>query len=181
MTMPGWSRIGVVAAFAAGLATISAPVRSEDRVVNFYNWSNYMAPGVLEDFTKETDIKVVYGNVGGKGVDSAYAAATVNAEVRSNPAQAGSMIAMFNGQTSSAPFLTPDPLLVPGVLEDFKAAGAEAPETPPFIASGGEQTNAFAAGIPTASFSGASLYFHTAGDTPGTINQARSLRRSRRF
>ncbi len=56
------------------------------------------------------NIKVVYGNVGGKGVDSAYAAATVNAAVRSNPAQAGSMIAMFNGQTSSAPFLTPDPL-----------------------------------------------------------------------
>ena len=58
-------------------------------------------------------IKVVYGNVGGKGVDSAYAAATVNAAVQSNPAQAGSMIAMFNGETSSAPFLTPDPL---GVL-----------------------------------------------------------------
>ena len=58
-------------------------------------------------------INVVYGNVGGKGVDSAYAAATVNAEVQSNPAHSGSMIAMFNGQTSSAPFLTPDPL---GVL-----------------------------------------------------------------
>jgi ABC-type phosphate transport system substrate-binding protein len=58
-------------------------------------------------------INVVYGNVGGKGVDSAYAAATVNAAVQNNPAQAGSMIAMFNGQTSSAPFLTPDPL---GVL-----------------------------------------------------------------
>ena len=58
-------------------------------------------------------IKVVYGNVGGKGIDSAYAAATVNAAVQSKPAQAGSMIAMFNGETSSAPFLTPDPL---GVL-----------------------------------------------------------------
>ena len=58
-------------------------------------------------------INVIYGNVGGKGIDSAYAAATVNAAVRRNPAQAGSMIAMFNGETSSAPFLTPDPL---GVL-----------------------------------------------------------------
>jgi len=58
-------------------------------------------------------INVVYGDVGGKGIDSAYAAATVNAAVQSNPAQAGSMIAMFNGETSSAPFLTPDPL---GVL-----------------------------------------------------------------
>ena len=58
-------------------------------------------------------IKVIYGNVGGKGIDSAYAAATVNAAVQRSPAQAGSMIAMFNGETSSAPFLTPDPL---GVL-----------------------------------------------------------------
>jgi len=32
----------------------------EERTVNFYNWSNYMAPGVLEDFTRETGIKVVY-------------------------------------------------------------------------------------------------------------------------
>jgi hypothetical protein len=58
-------------------------------------------------------INVVYGDVGGKGIDSAYAAATVNAAAQSKPAQAGSMIAMFNGVTSSAPFLTPDPL---GVL-----------------------------------------------------------------
>jgi ABC-type phosphate transport system substrate-binding protein len=58
-------------------------------------------------------INVVYGNVGGNGIDSAYAAATVNSAVQRDPAQAGSMIAMFNGETSRAPFLTPDPL---GVL-----------------------------------------------------------------
>jgi phosphate transport system substrate-binding protein len=58
-------------------------------------------------------ITVIYGNVGGRGIDSAYAAATVNAAVKSDPAKAGSMIAMFNGETFSAPFLTPDPL---GVL-----------------------------------------------------------------
>jgi ABC-type phosphate transport system substrate-binding protein len=58
-------------------------------------------------------INVVYGDVGGKSIDSAYGAATVNAAVRSKPAQAGSMIAMYNGVTSAAPFLTPDPL---GVL-----------------------------------------------------------------
>jgi putrescine transport system substrate-binding protein len=50
----------VVAAVAAGLALLSVPARPEDRVVNFYNWSNYMAPDVLENFTKETGIKVVY-------------------------------------------------------------------------------------------------------------------------
>jgi hypothetical protein len=44
------------------------------------------------------------------------------------------------------------------------------PETPPHTASGGEQTYAYAAGIPTVSFSGASLYFHTAGDVPSTVD-----------
>lgn len=34
--------------------------QAQQRTVNFYNWSNYMAPGVLDDFTKETGIKVVY-------------------------------------------------------------------------------------------------------------------------
>ena len=44
----------------AALALLSPPVKAEQRTVNFYNWSNYMAPGVLEDFTRETGIKVVY-------------------------------------------------------------------------------------------------------------------------
>jgi putrescine transport system substrate-binding protein len=38
----------------------SRPVHAEQRTVNFYNWSNYIAPGALEAFTKETGIKVVY-------------------------------------------------------------------------------------------------------------------------
>jgi len=45
---------------AAALTFPAPPSRAEERVVNFYNWSNYVAPGVLEDFTKETGIKVVY-------------------------------------------------------------------------------------------------------------------------
>ena len=36
------------------------PSQRRERVVNFFNWSNYMAPDVLENFTKETGIKVVY-------------------------------------------------------------------------------------------------------------------------
>jgi putrescine transport system substrate-binding protein len=52
------NQIRLVAALAAGLLFSSA--QAEERTVNFYNWSNYMAPGVLEDFTKETGIKVVY-------------------------------------------------------------------------------------------------------------------------
>ena len=47
-------------ALAATLALLSPAVKAEQRTVNFYNWSNYMAPGVLEDFTRETGIKVVY-------------------------------------------------------------------------------------------------------------------------
>jgi len=45
---------------AAALLLVLQPASAAERVVNFYNWSNYMAPGVLDDFTKETGIKVVY-------------------------------------------------------------------------------------------------------------------------
>src|SRR6185437_7120788 len=45
---------------AAAVALSLSPAKAEERTVNFYNWSNYMAPGVLEDFTRETGIKVVY-------------------------------------------------------------------------------------------------------------------------
>jgi putrescine transport system substrate-binding protein len=48
------------AVLAAALALLPAHARAEGRTVNFYNWSSYMAPGVLEDFTRETGIKVVY-------------------------------------------------------------------------------------------------------------------------
>jgi len=41
-------------------AILGQGAQAQERTVNFYNWSNYMAPGVLEAFTKETGIKVVY-------------------------------------------------------------------------------------------------------------------------
>jgi putrescine transport system substrate-binding protein len=54
-------RAGWIVAFAACLGGLMLqPARAQQRTVNFYNWSNYIAPGVLEDFTKETGIKVVY-------------------------------------------------------------------------------------------------------------------------
>src|ERR1700726_2039956 len=56
--MRNFSRTGI--GFAIAVAALWSPARAAERVVNFYNWSNYMAPGVLEDFTKETGIKVVY-------------------------------------------------------------------------------------------------------------------------
>jgi putrescine transport system substrate-binding protein len=50
----------LVVAFAFGLVLAPGSAGAGERVVNFFNWSNYIAPGVLEDFTKETGIKVVY-------------------------------------------------------------------------------------------------------------------------
>ena len=52
--------VRIVFAIAAALALPSLSAEAQQRTVNFYNWSNYMAPGVLEDFTRETGIKVVY-------------------------------------------------------------------------------------------------------------------------
>ena len=46
-------------ALAALSGTVSAQ-RGNERTVNFYNWSDYIEPKVLEDFTKETGIKVKY-------------------------------------------------------------------------------------------------------------------------
>jgi putrescine transport system substrate-binding protein len=38
----------------------AAPAGAADKVVNVYNWSDYIDSSILEDFTKETGIKVVY-------------------------------------------------------------------------------------------------------------------------
>ena len=58
----GWAcnLVGCAVAIAAFLASAAPSAAADDRTVNFYNWSNYIAPGVLEDFTRETGIKVVY-------------------------------------------------------------------------------------------------------------------------
>src|SRR5258707_5258128 len=45
---------------AATMAITPAAAQPKERVVNVYNWSDYMAPGVVEDFSKETGIKARY-------------------------------------------------------------------------------------------------------------------------
>ncbi len=50
------TRLVLTCALAAALGSAAA----EDKVVNVYNWSDYIDPQVLEDFTRETGIKVVY-------------------------------------------------------------------------------------------------------------------------
>ena len=54
------ANVACAATLSATLSLFAQPVKAEQRTVNFYNWSNYVAPGVLEDFTQETGIKVVY-------------------------------------------------------------------------------------------------------------------------
>jgi len=51
--------IAVVLAEAL-LGSIFPATAQQQRVVNFYNWSDYIDPTVLDDFTKETGIKVRY-------------------------------------------------------------------------------------------------------------------------
>src|SRR6476660_3750234 len=55
-------RPSAIIALALGLGVngISVAVAQSERVVNVYNWSDYIDAKVLEDFTKETGIKVQY-------------------------------------------------------------------------------------------------------------------------
>jgi putrescine transport system substrate-binding protein len=53
-------RIAKTLSAAAALALAPLAATAQDNVVNVYNWSDYVGEGVLEDFTKETGIEVVY-------------------------------------------------------------------------------------------------------------------------
>ena len=46
-------------------AAAAVPARATERVVNFYNWSDYVAPTVFDAFTKETGIAVRYDSFDG--------------------------------------------------------------------------------------------------------------------
>lgn len=51
----------VLAAAAAVLMLAAGPAKAEEeKVLNVYNWSDYIAPDTLEKFTRETGIKVNY-------------------------------------------------------------------------------------------------------------------------
>jgi putrescine transport system substrate-binding protein len=51
-------RLALVAATLA--IAPAAGQQSNERIVNVYNWTDYIAPTVIDDFTKETGIKVRY-------------------------------------------------------------------------------------------------------------------------
>ena len=50
----------VFATLVALIAVLGSAAAQKERVVNFYNWSDYIDPSVLDDFSKETAIKVRY-------------------------------------------------------------------------------------------------------------------------
>jgi putrescine transport system substrate-binding protein len=52
-------RLKLAAAITA-LALSGGLALAQEKVVNVYNWNDYIDPKVLEDFTKETGIKVIY-------------------------------------------------------------------------------------------------------------------------
>ncbi|MDK1378055.1 MULTISPECIES: polyamine ABC transporter substrate-binding protein [unclassified Sinorhizobium] len=54
------SKIVIATLAAAALAGSTMLASAQERVVNVYNWSDYIDSSILEDFTKETGIKVVY-------------------------------------------------------------------------------------------------------------------------
>jgi putrescine transport system substrate-binding protein len=56
---PSLAHALVIAAACAAIAPAAAQTNRE-RVVNVYNWSDYIAPTVVEDFSKESGIKVRY-------------------------------------------------------------------------------------------------------------------------
>ena len=49
-----------LAAGVAAVLTLAGVAAAQEKVVNVYNWSDYIDNSILEDFTKETGIKVVY-------------------------------------------------------------------------------------------------------------------------
>ncbi len=62
--MKKWSHLLAIGALALGIHTSSVQAAdnsaTDKKVVYFYNWTEYVPPGLLEQFTKETGIKVIY-------------------------------------------------------------------------------------------------------------------------
>ncbi|MDB5641841.1 MAG: spermidine/putrescine transporter substrate-binding protein PotF [Hyphomicrobiales bacterium] len=51
---------GLLCAILIGFMTATPSARAADRVVHVYNWSDYIDAKALDEFTRETGIKVVY-------------------------------------------------------------------------------------------------------------------------
>jgi len=62
---------GLVVTMTAALCSAGISL-AQEKVVNVYNWSDYIDSSILEDFTKETGIKVVWRRAS-SGATRAYA------------------------------------------------------------------------------------------------------------
>ncbi len=60
MTIPSRNRLLRAAGAAAGVLAFASAAFAADREVRVFNWSDYIDESILEDFTKETGIKVTY-------------------------------------------------------------------------------------------------------------------------
>ena len=61
--MPAMHRLallGRLLLLALALAMLPPAARGEEKLLHVYNWSDYIAPGTIADFTKETGIAVTY-------------------------------------------------------------------------------------------------------------------------
>ena len=52
----------ILSTLALALVTTLAVAQEEEKVLNIYNWSDYIAEDTLRNFEKETGIKVRYDN-----------------------------------------------------------------------------------------------------------------------
>src|SRR6202521_5053110 len=49
-----------ICAFGLWMSGILVPALGQEKIVNVYGWGDYIDPKVIEDFTKETGLKVAY-------------------------------------------------------------------------------------------------------------------------
>ena len=108
------------------LVGLVSAASADDKVVNIYNWSDYIDPAMLEKFTADTGIKVVYDNydnneivetklfAGGSGYDvvvpsgpnvSRQIQAGTRATVLDNPKEADAILA-FTQETKEKEILS---------------------------------------------------------------------------
>jgi len=62
VTLSGWvpACAGLTLLALSAVSSVAPSARAEDRVLNIYNWTDYIDPAVLERFQKETGITVRY-------------------------------------------------------------------------------------------------------------------------
>src|SRR5262245_52079554 len=53
-------RVMILVAVAAAIVAAGPGAQAQSKRVNFYNWSDYIDPGALKDFTRDTGIEVTY-------------------------------------------------------------------------------------------------------------------------